>query len=373
MLAIKLLSAIFIITFFIASSILLGLFVLRVKSVMKYLQKRKKSLKESDIDKAIIYIGLFIGAITLFSTFYFADESNSNQDIILFTVQITGFILAFIAAIIAFRNYLRKSGDKLSYTYVSTSTDISMLILRNEKDKTTSLFAIDIILKSGERIRLVNFFWPIVKPLNLSAFDTKTIDLGKVHLYGDRNPKEFNIKEISKLICITANGPSDADRFPTDSFTKKFRDKHGILLANRIRNIASKYKYKDIDPQAEYWLYFHEGETYRGESWSEKYILTGYLVDRVFFLTNQSLTDLEKPNMKSLKEYCLNCIHHKKIAKNYSTNKKDYQNSDGEYLVNGFFWDSDHERYLITDHKNHYQYYLFLDEIEKIVINNCYD
>lgn len=365
MLALKISLSIFIAFSYILFNIFLVRCLLEYKALIQYM----RNWKDTYTDRVIIVVAICFTVVILSYIFLFFDKVSIYEKEITLMGQTAGFILALVAATIAFRNYLRKSGDKLSYIAASTNTDIRALILRNEKDKSTSLFAIDIVLTSKERIRLVNFFWPIINPLNLSAFETKKIDLGKVHLYGDKNPRNFKIREIKKLICITANGESFAETFPVDSLRPEFVEKEKVLLANRIKNIVSGYENKDIDPAAEYWLYFEDGGSINGSSWEEEHVLTGFLSEHVFYLTKDSINYINKPNKTALKQYCLENIHAKKVAGKYSLTNKAYDES-GEYLINGFFWEFDW--YRTTYQADDYSYCI-LEKIEKIEINNSYD
>lgn len=366
MVILSLLRVAFYLSICVIASILLCFFLFKFK---EYLYK----WQSADVDIKIIGAAPFVVLIVLFIVYDLHDSTEGYFSLVSMMLKIIGISLAIVAAIIAFRNYRRKSGDKLSYLCSSSTQDIVSLILRNEKDKTISIFAIDVVLKSGERIRLVNFFWPIINPLNLSAFETRRIDLGKVHLYSGRNPRDLNIKGIKKLICITANGESVVEKFPIDSLKSKFVEKNKILLANRIRNIASGYENRDVDSSAEYWLYIKEEESIDGESWNDNHVLTGYVLEEIFILTNQSLKYLDNLGRNRLKEYCFSYIHEKKVYGEYNPNKKRIVPPDGEYLINGFFWDSDWERYGQSQQGENHFYYLFLDKIEKIKINNAYD
>lgn len=371
MLLLKLLFAIAIIIFFIAFNIFLGLSCSKKKSIITHIEEQRKSLKESTIDKSIIILASLIATLAIYFTFNPNNIITEYLPKITLAIQLSGFILAFVAATIAFRNYLRKSGDKLSYIMAAAETYISMLILRNEKDKSTSLFAIDIILINGERIRLVNFLWPIVNPLNLSAFETKKIDLSRVHLYGDRNPKDFNIEKISQFICITANGESYAKEFPIDSLTDDYVEKNKILLANRIQNIAIGYENQDIDPKAEYWLYIKEAIHIHGATEETNHVLQGFVIDNIFFLTNDSLNYINDPSRKILKKYCEQLIHNKKIYGKYSKHKKIYGDlHSAEYLINNFFWEDEWDIRVADYHKGNY---CLLEYIEKLVIHNGTD
>ena len=373
MLLINLLFAVLIIFAFIAFNIFLGIYILNKNLILNFFRRRISQYidlwKKWDTDYKIIVFTSFIGIIGLCLIYVTANKDAGLQSVFSIMMQFIGLSLATVAAIIAFRNYRRKSGDKLSYVSGGNKRNIAVLILRNEKDKTTSIFAIDAVLKSGEIVRLVNFFWPIINPKNLSAFETKKIELGKVHLYGDRNPSDLNMKEIEELICITANGPIPAERFPIDALRPAYVEKKGILLANRIKNIVSGYENKDIDPAAEYWLYFEDGGSINGSSWEEEHVLTGFLSEHVFYLTKDSINYINKPNKTTLKQYCLENIHAKKVAGKYSLIDKAYDES-GEYLINGFFWEFDSYR---TSYPADYYSYCILKKIEIIEINNSYD
>lgn len=373
MLIVKSLVIFFIIFIFVACVVWLYLTIDHIGDFIKTKKKRNIDLwKGSDSDERLILLVIIIVIPILCVVWVVSDTREGYTSVLSFMMQFIGISLAILAAIIAFRNYRRKSGDKFSYVSGGNKREISILLLRNEKDKTTSIFAIDVVLVTGERIRLVNFLWPIINPLNLSAFQTKKIEFEKVHLYGGRNPKDFDFKKVLELICITPSGEYEADKFTIDSLRSEFVEKNEILLANRIRNIASGWESKDIDPVAEYWLHLHESESIEGESWHENHVLTGYVSGGVFILTNQSLRYLDNLDRDGLKKYCLIHIHEKKVYGEYNPNNKSMITPDGEFLINGFFWDSDWERYAESKRGDNHHYYLFIEEVEKIKIDNAH-
>lgn len=341
-----------------------------------FLFKSKDYLRRwstADADVKIIGITSIIVVVILLIIYDLSDSQGGYLPLISMMLRVIGISLAIVAAIIAFRNYRRKSGDKLSYVSGGNKREISVLLLRNEKDKTTSIFAIDVVLVTGERIRLVDFLSPIINPLNLSAFQTEKIELEKVHLYGCHSPKSFNFQKVLKVICITSSGEYEARTFTIDSLREDFLKKNKILLANRIRNIAVGYEDRDIDPKAEYWLYLKKYcMGYNGIMEEQgEYILTGFLDDQHFFLTDDSLSYINDPKRRTLKKYCENLIHTKKVDGQYSSAQKAYADRDGyEYLINGFFWEDN--MYSKTQNSNDFPS-LLLDRVEKIVINNAYD
>ena len=330
-----------------------------------------KKWKQADLDIKIVSFFPPILLITLLIAFdLYVPEERGYVPLIALMIQLSGITLASVAAIIAFRNYRRKSGDQISYVKEEYKGGIDLLILRNEKDKATVILAIDVVLKSGKRIRLVNFFWPITSPLSLSAFETKKIELGKVHLYGDLPSSSLRNKGISKLICITPSGEVVARGFTISALKDDFIAENEILIARRIRNIAPGYENKDIDSRAEYWVYFDEVRYRNGGDDSLIHILTGFVEDKIFYLTNDSLEYLKDPLHKTLNIYCLRYIHKKEVHGEYKTiiKERDHPYSN-EYLVNGFFWGDDLD--MIDVEFDRIDYAL-LQKIEKIEITNCY-
>lgn len=328
------------------------------------LGKLIKRWKKSDIDIKIVSLFPIILFVVLLMAFDLYDPKDHGYiPLITIMIQLFAITLASAAAIIAFRNYRRKSGDGLFYMAPKKGPYIPLLILYNTKDKQAFIFAIDIILTGGERVRLVDFIQSM-KPFNLSAFETKMLPLNPVFLYDEKDPAELNNKDIKDVICITPNGEILARRLEAPALRNDYIQENNIYRALRVRNKPDQYEGRSLDLNAKYWVYISEKVRNRYEEYSSIHILTGFIIGDKFYLTNESLDYLENER-QGIRVYCLNTFHEKEVVGSYKEKSIHYE--DGSYLINGLFWQEDWT--IEADVNSEFDIYV-LDKIEKIKTDN---
>lgn len=150
----------------------------------------------------IIYINISM----IFAPFMKQLQAMESLEFIMFFIRCFGYSLATLGLVIAIRTYLRKTGASISGTFQTSSfdpTDITKIILHNNKDRTSIIFAIDLMCKKN-RIRLRAF---TQQPLKLSAYETLVIELDQVVKYSDgyNLPSDLN-PDKHTLECITDVG-----------------------------------------------------------------------------------------------------------------------------------------------------------------------
>lgn len=120
-------------------------------------------------------------------------------------MQLTALVVGLTAAIIAFRNYQRKSGSQLLADIVVKEHEniwyVSEIMMQNCKDKATFIFAIDLITKNN-RVRIKTYD----KPYVLSAYQTDTLEFFPVFKY--ESDLELSEEDIatSRIEYITEHG-----------------------------------------------------------------------------------------------------------------------------------------------------------------------
>lgn len=320
--------------------------------------------KQADLDIKIVSFFPPILFIALLIAFDLYDPTERGYvSLITLMIQLSAITLASVAAVIAFRNYRRKSGDGLFYAMGSNRPYIPVVILYNIKDKQAFILAIDVVLSNGTRIRMVDFLLS-EEPFSLAAFETKMLKLGKVFKYNDQAAAGFSFKNIKEFICITPNGETIAKRLILPVMTHKYVKENNILRALRVRNKPPKYGTRALDLDAKYWVYISENVQNRYEQYSSIHTLTGFIVGNKFYLTNESLNYLENER-SGIKAYCLNTFHKKEVVGSYK--EKSIRHEDGSYLINGLFWQED---WTIEAGVNSEFDICVLDKIEKIKMDN---
>ncbi|WP_077927850.1 hypothetical protein [Wohlfahrtiimonas populi] len=124
--------------------------------------------KKRDLDTQIIG-GAFIAYcfISVFAQMYLLPilEITDWDKRISLQMQLTALAVGLTAAIIAFRNYRRKSGSELLADITVKEHEniwyVSEIMMQNCKDKATFIFAIDLITKNN-RIRIKTYDKPRV-------------------------------------------------------------------------------------------------------------------------------------------------------------------------------------------------------------------
>lgn len=328
------------------------------------LEKLINKWKKSDLDIKIVSLfppGLFI--FLLVAIDLYDPKDRGYIPLVTIMIQLFAITLASAAAVIAFRNYRRKSGDGLFYVTTKKGSHIPLLILYNTKDKQAFIFAIDIELTSGERVRLVDFIQSM-EPFNLSAFETKLLPLKPVFSYDGRDPVELNNKDIKDVICITPNGEIFARRLRVPPLNNDYIKENNIYRALRIQNKPTEYGTRALDLDAQYWVYISEKVRNRYEEYSSTHILTGFIVVDKFYLTNESFSYLENER-NGIKAYCLNTFHGKKVEGSYR--EKSIRYEDGSYLINGLFFQEDWRE--DADYLGEFDICV-LTQIDKMLIDN---
>ena len=118
------------------------------------------------------------------------------------------FLLAVVAFVLAYLNFNRKHGSALSgnfsYDYsIQEVPYIKEINIYNEKDRTTSIFSINLILNKKTTIKIIEYK---PNPLTISAFTLKKIELLPVFKYSNINTyPDFSLDKI-KIECLTETG-----------------------------------------------------------------------------------------------------------------------------------------------------------------------
>ena len=164
----------------------IALFLFRVNVISKHTYRYKKN-----DDFRIIYnasIVLFILSLTIW-IFPLFKNIEYDYNIITLQVQAITICLATVAAIIAFKNYQRKSGDNLYFNIIHNNNGIPYLqniILYNAKDKATVIFAIDLVqLDKNYNLHKIRFFQDITNPIIIPAYSSKVIKVELTYKYTD--------------------------------------------------------------------------------------------------------------------------------------------------------------------------------------------
>jgi hypothetical protein len=128
---------------------------------------------------------------------------------------IPGLVIAVFAAILAIKNYRRKSGLQIrgnfQFTSSNTCTDryVSRITFENIKDRAVTVFAIYLRVGHNYFIELENFEG---KPITLKAYETYNADFGPIQFYRF-NSRKFNLNKIlddpkvkKRLVLSTGDG-----------------------------------------------------------------------------------------------------------------------------------------------------------------------
>ena len=273
--------------------------------------------KKRDLDTRIIG-GAFIAYcfISVFAQLYLLPILVINEwdKRLSLQIQFTALAIGLTAAIIAFRNYQRKSGYKMHYMLsVQNNAQppyISEIIIYNEKDKASAILAIDcLILDTGERIRI---FQKLGDPIIVPAYSSYAIKLKRAYKYTNNYvPNDFQ-KQNLKLICITQSGPVKMDPSDIKELTGNFR--RNIQTAQTMNDIPEDC-IAPICSKATHWLSIIESypSEYGGDMDIKYYTLMGYfksdilyivpeptVEDRWYFLHKKSKPELNRLKISHL-------------------------------------------------------------------------
>ncbi|UNM96062.1 hypothetical protein MMG00_12810 [Ignatzschineria rhizosphaerae] len=299
-----------------------------------------------DFDTKIIGTAPCILLIILVLIFLVSDTTEGYKSIVSMMLQVSGVSLGLVAATIAFRNYLRKSGDKISYIPIKMNTNEGYsFLLHNQKDKQAFVFAIDAVLaKNKKRIRLVDYSKPPMELITISPFGSQQIDLPKADKYGDSDLLSFDIEEVSHLICITTNGEMKVEEQIFKSLSDKYIEQENIIRSNYIINKPLEYDF-EVSPKARYWVFFDYSysTSYSGIS-SSRAILTAY-IENGQFLVCECMDN--KINDKRYYSYILEKAHKKTVDESNYCSYGDKKASEGTYLVNGLLEQELHIDYIL--------------------------
>lgn len=183
---------------------------------------------QSDNDYKIIYCATILLMIVSFIIWLFpafSKDSQYDRGLITLQIQLAGVCLATVAAIIAFKNYQRKSGNELYYSTLVRANErlphVDGIAIYNAKDKACVIFAIDFLLQdSKERIRL---FQDDSNPVVVSAYSSVVIKLEKTSKYSNEFiPSSFTRDNIS-CVCMTHTGGVIAEVADMDELTIEFK------------------------------------------------------------------------------------------------------------------------------------------------------
>lgn len=159
-------------------------------------------------------------------------------------IQFTALVIGLTAAIIAFRNYQRKSGSQLlADIFVKEHENIwyvSEIMVQNCKDKATFIFAIDLITKNN-RVRIKTYD----KPHVLSAYQTDIIEFLPVFKYENNFELESNDITSAQIECVTEHGIISVNKL---NITQTLSSCSNI----RALRLDVKYLKKGISNKAEY-------------------------------------------------------------------------------------------------------------------------
>lgn len=212
-------------------------------------------------------------------------------------MQLTALAVGLTAAIIAFRNYRRKSGQDVYYAFLENINidfpHMSKIVLYNNKDRATVVFAVDIImLDNGSRIRL---FQDNMDPVIVSAYSSILVDLDQTFNYtNEYMPDEF-LQEKMKLVCITLNGEIIAKSANVDMLRENFRD--ACIFPLTVINIPNLYNEEVVPRNATHWITLIESkdQSHLGNELLQfresNKIITGYYQDDVLYITPEPEAD----------------------------------------------------------------------------------
>ena len=256
--------------------------------------------KKRDLDTRIIG-GAFIAYcfISVFAQLYLLPILAINEwdKRLSLQIQFTALVIGLTAAIIAFRNYQRKSGHDLRYAfYVCDGREIEHtngVILYNNKDRAIAIFAIDIIvLDTNVRIRL---FQSNADPVIVAAYSSAIIKLDETSKYTSGYiPSSFSQDNIL-CMCITMDGEVPATKANVDLLRREFINTCVFPLA--LSNIPKSYKQTTVPHNATHWVnliesylvYDHEGEPVDMDS--SYRVLTGYYYNDILHITPEPAPD----------------------------------------------------------------------------------
>jgi hypothetical protein len=128
---------------------------------------------------------------------------------------IPGLLIAIFAAILAIKNYRRKSGLQIRGNFQFTSSNtcddryVSRITIENIKDRAVSVFAIYLRVGHNYFIELEDFGG---KPITLKAYETYNAEFGPIQFYRF-NSRKFNLNKIlddpkvkKRLVLSTGDG-----------------------------------------------------------------------------------------------------------------------------------------------------------------------
>lgn len=159
------------------------------------------------------------------------------------------FLLAVTAFVLAYLNFNRKHGSALSgnfvYDYSAQEVPyIKEINIYNEKDRTTSIFSINLILNKKQTIKIVEYK---PNPLKLSAFTLEKIELLPVFKYSNITTyPDFSLDKI-KIECLTETGSVVI----SNKYFSKTVESEALRLSLDIPNVPVEsthlVKFLDID------------------------------------------------------------------------------------------------------------------------------
>lgn len=243
-------------------------------------------------------------------------------------LQITAIVLALLAAIIAFRNYNRKSGHNLFYTFGTKvnsegKTYVSNVRIYNEKDKIESIFAIDIISEDKKRIRIINCQ---NAPIEIAAYSVHNIKLENVHKYKRAekvyrfSKKHFNKHKIT-MEFITQNGAVKANLLLINELSREYiKDTYQAL---RIKNLPEDYQNLVLDIKTKYIINIQEFDFYYN-AYSE-HLIEAYVHNNKFILTQSSIEYVKYLSVSFSHFLEQNVLSQKIIEENYTDQNISHQ------------------------------------------------
>lgn len=290
--------------------------------------------KKRDLDTRIIGGAVIIYCfISVFTQIYLLPmlEIRDWDKRLSLQMQLTALVVGLTAAIIAFRNYQRKSGQDIYCAFHKQITrslpHVNGIALYNNKDRATVVFAVDlIILGTNDRIRL---FQDDLNPIIIPAYSSVVVKLERTSKYTNNYIPDSFAQDKVRVVCITMNGAICAQYADMDMLKIDFQKTCIRPLA--ISNVPESYK-KDVVPfDATHWVVLKESRYVYNVTRDEARmicsdtILTGYFQNDIFYLTPEPEAGsylkkyLHKKTNKQIKEIKL---------RDNDKNRKGYFNQD---------------------------------------------
>lgn len=283
--------------------------------------------KKRDLDTRIIG-GAFIAYsfISVFAQLYLSPILAINEwdKRLSLQIQFTALVIGLTAAIIAFRNYQRKSGQDIYYAFFEhikiDLPHICTIILYNNKDRTTVVFAVDVVMSDGSRIRL---FQDDLNPTIIPAYSSVVIHLDYTSKYTDDFiPDKFKSSKM-KFLCITMNGEILAQFADMDMLRNDFRNT--CIVPQTTSNAPESYENISVPHKATHWItlissYYVDNDD---ENIDHEHItITGYYEKDVLYI----IPEPEKDN------YLGNYLH-----KKTQNQVQEIEEEDDYKYYNGYF------------------------------------